>query len=196
MRSDGDLLYWSCCLASYGIELSAVPAGAGIVWVGTLLYNSSCITPAVLASLTANVPAHTLAALLQWAVRVPNIIAGCFFVLGSCVAWACAARSFSLLHIWQQCLPIGSFWAYALYLMVRSSTRHIQISIIRQVSGSTFCMQEDRLAGRAVDHIADTWEYTISEMHILFTGAASRISSTAVQFAVRSMQCCCDIQYS
>jgi len=113
---------------SYGIEISAVPAGAGIVWVGTLLYNSSCFTPAVLASLTANMPAHTLAALLQWAVKVPNIIAGCFFVLGSYVAWACAVRSFSLLHIWQQRLPIGSFWAYALYLMVRSLTRHIHTS--------------------------------------------------------------------
>ena len=130
---------------TYGIELSAVPAGAGIVWVGTLLYNCSCITPAVLASLTANMPAHTLAALLQWAVKVPNIIAGCFFVLGSYVAWACAVRSFSLLHIWQQRLPIGSFWAYALYLMVRSSTKHIQIFffIIRHASGSTFCMLEE-----------------------------------------------------
>jgi len=113
---------------SYGIKLSAVPAGAGVVWVGTLLYNSSCITPAILASLTAKMPAHTLAALLQWAVKVPNIIAGCFFVLGSYVAWACAVRSFSLLHIWQQRLPIGSFWAYALYLMVRSLTSHIQTS--------------------------------------------------------------------
>ena len=150
---------------SYGMKFSAVPTGARVLWVGTLLYNLSCITPAILASLTADLPAHTLAALLQWAVKVPNIIAGCLFVSGSYVSWACAARSFSVLHIWQQHLPIGSFRAYALYLMVRSSIIHIQIFTIRHASGSLFCMLEEHLAGRAFVYTADSWEYTISEIY-------------------------------
>ena len=100
-------------------------AGAVIVWVGTLLYNSSCITPAVLATLTSPLPAFTLAAVLQWAVKVPNIIAGCFFVTGSYLAWAAAARSLDLLHICQHRLPTGSFWAFLLYFL--ASHRLLQL---------------------------------------------------------------------
>ncbi len=100
-------------------------AGAVIVWVGTLLYNSSCITPAVLATLTSPLPAFTLAAVLQWAVKVPNIIAGCFFVTGSYLAWAAAARSLNLLHICQHRLPTGSFWAFLLYFL--ASHRLLQL---------------------------------------------------------------------
>ena len=88
------------------------------MWIGTLLYNSSCITPAVLATLTLPLPAPFLAAVLQWAVKVPNIIAGCFFVTGSYLAWAAAAKSPNLLHICHHRLPTGSFWAFLLYLLV------------------------------------------------------------------------------
>ena len=102
-----------------------VHAGAVIVWVGTLLYNSSCITPAILATLIAPLPASTLAAVLQWAVKVPNIVAGCFFVTGSYFAWAAASRSPNLLHSCQYRLPTGSFWAFLLYLLVSRRPLHV-----------------------------------------------------------------------
>ncbi len=87
------------------------------MWVGTLLYNSSCITPAILSTLPQPLPATALAAVLRWAVDIPNIIAGCLFVSGSYIAWATAAKSTNLLRIVQQRLPSGSFWAYAFYLL-------------------------------------------------------------------------------
>ena len=92
-------------------------AGAVIVWVGTLLYNSSCITPALLLTLPHFLPAPELAAVLRWAVNIPNIVAGCFFVSGSYIAWATAAKSTNLPHVLQQRLPSGSFWAFAFYLL-------------------------------------------------------------------------------
>ena len=102
-----------------------VHAGAVIVWIGTLLYNSSCITPAILATLAAPLPASTMAAVLQWAVKVPNIIAGCLFVTGSYAAWTAASRSPNLLHVCRKRLPTGSFWAFLLYFLV--SRRPLQL---------------------------------------------------------------------
>ena len=93
-------------------------AGTVIVWIGTILYNSSCVVPAILATLTAPLPASTLTAVLQWAVKVPNITAGCLFVMGSYCAWAAAARSLNLLHVYQQRLPTGSFSAFLFYILV------------------------------------------------------------------------------
>ena len=90
------------------------------VWLGTFLYNMSCITPAILATLSAPPPPRTLAAVLRWAVTVPNIVAGCLFVSGSYCAWAAACQTGSLLQLVQRRAPSGGFWACLLYFMVCS----------------------------------------------------------------------------
>ena len=90
------------------------------VWLGTFLYNMSCITPAILATLSAPPPPHTLAAVLRWAVTVPNVVAGCLFVSGSYCTWAAAGRTGSMLQLVQRRAPSGGFWACLLYFMVRA----------------------------------------------------------------------------
>ena len=90
------------------------------VWLGTFLYNMSCITPAIPATLSAPPPPRTLAAVLRWAVAVPNVVAGCLFVSGSYCTWAAAGQTGSLLQLVQRRAPSGGFWACLLYFMVRA----------------------------------------------------------------------------
>ena len=88
------------------------------VWVGTLLYNSSCITPAVLCSLRAPLPPATSALVWRWAVAVPNVIAGCLFVSGSFACWAAAERTWSLLALIRRPRS-ATYWSFLLYFLVR-----------------------------------------------------------------------------
>ena len=69
------------------LTICILHAGNLGVWLGTFLYNMSCITPAILATLSAPPPPRTLAAVLRWAVTVANIVAGCLFVSGSYCTW-------------------------------------------------------------------------------------------------------------
>ena len=90
-------------------------AMAGI-WVGTLLYNSSCITPAVLC--TFPVPPEEAAWASRWLVTVAANVAGCLFVSGSFACWAAAERTLSLLRLIR--LPRSpGYWSCLAYLAVR-----------------------------------------------------------------------------
>lgn len=89
------------------------------VWVGTLLYNSSCITPAILCSLPAPLPPSLAALVWRWAVAVPNVVAGCLFVSGSYACWAAAERTWSLPVLLRRPRS-AAYWSCLLYLLVRT----------------------------------------------------------------------------
>ena len=97
----------------------------------------SCITPAILATLSAPPPPRTLAAVLRWAVTVPNIVAGCLFVSGSYCTWAAAGRTGSLLQLVQRRAPSGGFWACLLYFMVRALQCQRMQSCIQRTAAAT-----------------------------------------------------------
>ncbi|BDA46774.1 hypothetical protein COCOBI_09-2270 [Coccomyxa sp. Obi] len=87
------------------------------VWVGTMLYNVSCITPAVLCTLPAPLPPNVQALILKWAVAVPNVVAGCLFVSGSFTCWAAAAKTCSLPLLLQGRTLSGGHLGFLLYLL-------------------------------------------------------------------------------
>ena len=119
------------------LTICILHAGNLGVWLGTFLYNMSCITPAILATLSAPPPPRTLAAVLWWAVTVPNIMAGCLFVSGSYCTWAAAGRTGSLLQLVQRRAPSGGFWACLLYFMVRALQCQRMQSCIQRTEAAT-----------------------------------------------------------
>ncbi len=93
------------------------------IWIGTLLYNSSCITPAVLCTLRAPLPPAAEAAALRWLVALPSNVAGCLFVFGCFACWAAAERTLSLWHLLR--LPRTlSYWSPLAYFGVRLLAGH------------------------------------------------------------------------
>ena len=102
-------------------DTGAAAAMVGI-WVGTLLYNSSCITPAVLC--TFPVPPKQAAWASHWLITVAANIAGCLFVSGSFACWASAERTLSLLRLIR--LPRDpAYWSSLAYLLVRPSCMYL-----------------------------------------------------------------------
>jgi hypothetical protein len=97
------------------------PAGLVGIWIGTILYNVSCITPAVLCSLRTPLPGRTLCALQRWAIFVPNVVAGALFVSGSYSCWAMAAQTSSLPELLRRRASTAGFWGFLLYLLVGST---------------------------------------------------------------------------
>lgn len=102
-------------------------AGLVGVWIGTMLYNVSCITPAILCTLPMRLPLPLLSAVQHWAVLVPNVIAGSLFVNGSYSSWATSARTWAPAGLLKTYSTDG-FWGNLLYLLVRP--RHYLFIII------------------------------------------------------------------
>lgn len=108
------------CAIKQVINVPLCAAMVGI-WIGTMLYNVSCFTPAVLCTLPVPLPANVHAFLLKWAVAIPNVVAGCLFVSGSFTCWAAAAKTCRLSLLLQGRTLSGGHWGFLLYLLVSCS---------------------------------------------------------------------------
>lgn len=93
-----------------------------------MLYNVSCITPAILCSLPRPLPLPLLRIVQHWAMFVPNVIAGSLFVGGSYSCWASAVKSGRPLDLIGNLAGSEGLWGYLLYQMVGSLARLLAVA--------------------------------------------------------------------